>query len=441
MLLKTVLSSVATLLLCAALHSCVPTSQSPFEARRVAATPPTTDELVSSQEGKFGRPVAWDEFSWKIFASISHTFSPCTIKTPKGNLEENDVLWERWADNDTTFSVAAQPFPSTDPNSGGSCPISHRKFQRDELRLLLDNPRKRQANSGGAEKQNPTIPADAIEAVYRNRLAFDILNGFRTRKKLLKAVGDLPKPETGKVTYDSIFDLPSGAIQVKSQWTPLPECGSADIMCQQTNSTFHTTYDTNGRLMGLVGLHVMTKLHPLPKQEGLWIWSTWEWAGDSNFPTRPSGNAGRCDIIGCNDTFGHPTPEQSQQGATHPPQGSQYIPGIVSQNLNDLFTAYQLAPVWKNYRLKGTQTSYDNPAKLGNSQIEGRYIPTSSCVTCHNRASVNNQGNDVIGGRKIRILDKNTAQTGPMKDEYFTDLHPIQIFYRTDSVWSIIHVQ
>jgi hypothetical protein len=57
---------------------------------------------------------------------------------------------------------------------------------------------------------------------------------------------------------------------------------------------------------------------------------------------------------------------------------------------------------WLNYRLKGSQVDFARstgiPTLLGNSVTEGGFVPTASCITCHGRAAVNSQGQNVFGG-------------------------------------------
>ncbi|MCC5666992.1 hypothetical protein LC653_24645 [Nostoc sp. CHAB 5784] len=73
-----------------------------------------------------------------------------------------------------------------------------------------------------------------------------------------------------------------------------------------------------------------------------------------------------------------------------------YEPGSFTKELNTLFSESALADEWKNYRLKGTQINFvdsaGNPTLLGNSVTEEGFVQTSSCITCHARATINIQG-------------------------------------------------
>jgi hypothetical protein len=73
--------------------------------------------------------------------------------------------------------------------------------------------------------------------------------------------------------------------------------------------------------------------------------------------------------------------------------------------------------VWQNYRLRGTQvdfvTSTGRPTLLGNTQIEGTFQASSSCITCHSRASI---GQKPASGQR------------PSRISLFEDIHAIQRF-------------
>ena len=51
----------------------------------------------------------------------------------------------------------------------------------------------------------------------------------------------------------------------------------------------------------------------------------------------------------------------------------------------------KLDPVWAHYRLKGAQIDFTDstgrPTILGNSVTEAGFVATSSCITCHAKAS------------------------------------------------------
>ncbi|MBU1188567.1 MAG: hypothetical protein KKC01_06005 [Gammaproteobacteria bacterium] len=170
----------------------------------------------------------------------------------------------------------------------------------------------------------------------------------------------------------------------------------------------------------------------------------WHW-----YAMEHVGNLGRCDFIGCNDSFGFRVYDQMANGARFggsyiPPQqrlennqaltepnadpnnaifllGQSYDPQRYGEQitpaLDDLFKGLGIAtaavdrdpavitvtdPAWRNYRLKGTQTGFTTshgvPTGTGATITEGGFVNSASCMTCHSQASMDSQGNPGVGG-------------------------------------------
>jgi len=157
-------------------------------------------------------------------------------------------------------------------------------------------------------------------------------------------------------------------------------------------------------------------------------------------------NRGRCDYIGCNDSFGYRVNPVAQAGANFgehyiPPHlqynndktggdnnndalfktGQQYLVAdtgeMITDQLKTLFSKMGIAtskkdrnekeitiddPAWLNYRLKGTQTQFYHasgiPTGMGASITEGGFVNSASCLTCHAQASVDANGNSGMQG-------------------------------------------
>ena len=116
------------------------------------------------------------------------------------------------------------------------------------------------------------------------------------------------------------------------------------------------------RPFGLVGLHIITK--DIPN----WFWTTFEHVDN------PLANIDSLD-------------RYSPPGQGYPPE----VEGTI----------------WRFYRLRGTQvdfvTSVGRPTILGNTQIEGTFQESSSCITCHARASIGRRLDNINaeGGRPL----------------------------------------
>ena len=170
----------------------------------------------------------------------------------------------------------------------------------------------------------------------------------------------------------------------------------------------------------------------------------WHW-----YAMEHVGNLGRCDFIGCNDSFGFRVDDQMANGARFggsyiPPQqrlennqaltepnadpnnaifllGQSYDPQRYGEQitpaLDGLFKGLGIAtaavdrdpavitvtdPAWRNYRLKGTQTGFTTshgvPTGTGATITEGGFVNSASCMTCHSQASMDSQGNPGVGG-------------------------------------------
>src|SRR5262249_60394804 len=95
-----------------------------------------------------------------------------------------------------------------------------------------------------------------------------------------------------------------------------------------------------------------------------------------------------CKGLGCTAKFGS-KPATSNGRTTQ-----------LTKKLQRLMDAANLAPEWKNYRLDGVQTDFDEPMLLGSSIIEaenaGVPLTQSSCISCHAVSSVKDDGTDGI---------------------------------------------
>lgn len=173
--------------------------------------------------------------------------------------------------------------------------------------------------------------------------------------------------------------------------------------------------------------HILVSFHISSKDMPNWFWSTFEHVA----------NQGRCDWIGCNDSFGYvvttlpvldgkaglapaarnftpphemPAIEGFKQSAYV--LGERYL-GVdtISDPLAAIFSAYGIAAAegvndsgrptaadvaWRSYRLKGSQTGFVTPTgrtvRLGNSVTEAGFVNSASCMTCHARAGATEAG-------------------------------------------------
>jgi len=158
------------------------------------------------------------------------------------------------------------------------------------------------------------------------------------------------------------------------QW--VPKLGDLASVRKQ-----YYTATVGGVEYAVVAMHVSSRQNPN------WVWGTFE----------HQMNPGRCDYIGCFDTFGAQTDSVPPNTKAY---NTQYGVCSKTSQLKTLMASAHLSPVWENYCLKSTQVDYTaqdgTPYVLGNSVIEGIVgngtVAASSCISCHAYASFGPDG-------------------------------------------------
>jgi len=277
-----------------------------------------------------------DQVAWELFVRVN---------APAATQGNNNVLFETWASNDDTFTQSPQ-WPATAPSA--------KNLKVPALIALA--PRR--------PGLQPHVLPGGSEEVRRNKAAFD----FIVAQKLFTRAG-LKAAFAARIP----ISFPVDAIEVKANWVP--------VTPGMNTSTFHVN-TANGKQFALVSMHIISKAVPN------WTWATFE----------HKDNAGRCDIIGCRDSFG----AMDKDVKPKTPQGGQYPACIKTVALKKMFSDGKLDAVFDNYCLKGSQTDFTTSTglitRLGNSVTENGFVDTSSCMTCHSRASYNASGNNIYGG-------------------------------------------
>jgi hypothetical protein len=165
---------------------------------------------------------------------------------------------------------------------------------------------------------------------------------------------------------------------VKANWIVIDE---------KDKEKFHWNYSSEGQLLGLVAMHIISK--DLPN----WFWCTFEHVD----------NPGRGDFIGIHDSFGADPAHTPSHTTT---AGGKYPAETRTKALLEFFEVNGFKGEWadqfKNYRLKGSQVDFTDgsgrPLLLGNSVTEGGFVPSASCITCHARATVTMDGTSGFPG-------------------------------------------
>jgi hypothetical protein len=227
-----------------------------------------------------------------------------------------------------------------------------------------------------------------------------------------------------------------------------------------------------------LGIYYMLAMTNASKSLPMWHWYAMEHVA----------NLGRCDYIGCNDSFGYSVNGKAQAGADF---GNTFIPPKIKLNdditqnaspifktatvydpaetgekitaeLQALFKAMGIAtaktdnnpdviskddPAWLNYRLKGTQSSFTTlggvPTGTGATITEGGFVNSASCATCHSQASVNAQGQAGMQGVgatwRPNLFGFNEVEMGsPNPAWFYSNGGPNVNATQIDFVWGIL---
>jgi hypothetical protein len=327
-----------------------------------------------------------DQTAWNVFIDA--------VKPAAGA-----ATFQGWASDTDTFKPGAA-WPSqghTAATSTGLVGAPHALLGRPALR-----PKKAtglQAAAGGQPGiPNPAPPTtepgndnNLIEEVFRNRPAFDfIVNNHLNSRSGLQAA----------FTAGMTVSFPSDSIEIKTNWIPV-----ADIGQYYPGATADQFYVANqgGTQYALIAMHVISKLVPN------WTWATFE----------HQLNPGRCDFVGCNDTYGATTAHVAPMDNQGQNQGQVYAACAKTPALEAALKAAGVAAVFSNYCLKGSQTDFTDDTglavRLGNTVTEYSFVPQASCMTCHGEANITSAGKSTTG---FGFIGGN-GQVGPIDPALF----------------------
>ena len=330
----------------------------------VAPVSPTVVVAVPGRAGAVdGTTQNSDEFLWRQLTVFAAPASPAKPKP---------VLFETWASDEDVFSKTPH-WPSPDEPKKLHSSLLGRTSTPTHATLDVPCSAPAGAAVGGFPTSGTPTPCIA-EEVKRNHPQYDYIvnNNLNTQGGLAVAYA-----KGFKVT------MPTEALSVKADWVPvqtllqwIPQLGSLANV-----EKMYYTIVSGGVEYGLVSLHVSSRQNPN------WVWGTFE----------HQMNPGRCDDLGCFDTFGAMKPVVRPNRKTI---NTQYGACVKTPRLKALMAKANLAPVWENYCLKSTMTNYTapdgTPYALGNSVIEritgNGTVAASSCIGCHVYASFNAKG-------------------------------------------------
>lgn len=307
-----------------------------------------------------------DAFLWQLFTQFAAPVSP---------MRPSRVVFETWASDEDTFSQTPH-WPGVDEPKRLHASLLGRMTDpalpsHGPIDVACAPPGN--AAVGGFPTQGPPTPCIA-EETKRNRPQYDYIvgHGLNTKAGLAAAFAK---------GFQVV--MPASSISVKGDWVPvqtmlqwLPQLGSVGNV-----EKLYYTASSGGVEYALVSLHVSSRQNPN------WVWGTFEHAM----------NPGRCDSMGCWDSFGSTIPVVLPILSA---VNTQYGACPKTPALQAWMKQANLSPVWQNYCLKSSQVDYNaadgTPTVLGNSVIErivgNGTISASSCIGCHVYASFGADG-------------------------------------------------
>jgi hypothetical protein len=333
------------------------------------------------------------------------------------------------------------------------------------------------------------IRQSMAEVVFRNKPFFDFVfrNDLYNTEGITKVFnansGNIYNPPTRQsgapyrlATQSgplSEIIFPADALMIKSDW-PARERAEAMGLREDPLNPFvkmqilTPVLDDNGSIL-LPREHWKVAIHFSSKDIPNWVWTTFEHVN----------NPGRCDYTGCNDSFGYQSPDTVGSGQAHnftrPHQvcdglllpsyviepGAAYPGGQRQPALASIFTGLGIGTgdnptllpkpsdrAWLSYRLKGTQVEFTDstgrPTHLGNNVTEAGFVTTSSCMTCHSRASSNAGGTVPL---PLGVFENGLTETGYLPSSngvpnaawyYKSGQPPTLQALQTDFVWGFL---
>jgi len=342
-----------------------------------------------------------EETAWRIWVAAT-----CPVNADQYPF----VVWENWIEQSQLYPADPKNGLKV-PNSGASMgthplhesPLALAINPALTIQHLLGAPNTN-CNPAGAPPQPNTAPPDnsnplfICEEVRENGATEDYIAGTGFWDRVNQAAA-------AKNGFDIQFPRP--AVEIKADWIQVRTIGNHNFNCDNIGQTGLIHVETvDGDCFALAGMHLISKL--IDK----WIWATFE-------PQNSVTNPFRCQVLGCNDSFGS-KPNKSNGANTQ-----------LTSALKRLMDAAGLAPEWYNYRLDGVQTDFFRPKLLGSSIIEGENVgmnlKQASCITCHAVSSVEKDGTDGI----------NLLAALPTPPTGFPPPLPSKDWIRRDFVWSL----
>jgi hypothetical protein len=332
-----------------------------------------------------------DAYAWRLFVALNW---PADVQNKVADNskklgEHGPVVWETWANARFIITpTGGDPGPWLSLAKGSAnTESSVRSFSEfDELPLQQAL---RAVHGGPQPKVDPDTAGMSINETRLNKDAYEFIRS----NTLFNLAGQKAVAAKGQVSIQ--FPLP--AKEIKAQWREITETQKPRYHWTEI------TRDGKKLIVGLTALHITTK--DLPN----WFWATFEHVDNPSFPGNEPWQIASHDTFAC---------------AGQSSDCNQAPKGIGLEGT-----------VWENYRLRGTQVDFTTArgdiTLLANSQPEEGFQKTSSCITCHARATI------ATDGTRLCIFEPSgNGHVGSPKPEWFS-ANGKPRFTQLDFVWSL----
>lgn len=315
-----------------------------------------------------------DQIAWQ-------QFSTAVAPAPQGR-----IRFETWASDEDTYT-ASPAWPGAgqrDARKSGQGALQRMALGGAHPGADCGPVANAHAGNFPARVLGPDRQPCYVQEVRRNLSAFRYIvrNGLHTTDGLAQAYR---KAQAGWRVA-----LPEDAVAVKAAWVPVDILvawlarNGVHMNARQVRAQYYIS-EAQGVALALVALHISSK--DLPN----WVWATFEHRL----------NPGRCDTIGCNDSFGAAQARVAPHAAG---QNGQYGACAKNPALQRLFESKGLAQVWNNYCLNASEIAFaardGRPLTIGNAFSErvAAAVPPrhSSCIGCHAGAGINRDGSAYV---------------------------------------------
>ncbi len=435
-----------------------------------------------------------DEYAWKLFLAINRQAltgkrgAPDPNKPMIGDYEDNKpVIWETWALSSGGRN-GNHPLPEKNTSEvfkdRGQTPEPWDQLSREDksfetypskqmqgvgqfvnANLTAAEVKSNGASTIAAELKNNAVSTKDIQAAGERKLVQRMMiepsareeeqgigEEVRMNRPLFENVvaHNLYNIEGLEEVYRRIrdsqgsanpekFEMPAASQEIKARWARIREEDKPRYHWRQIKGS-------NGQpeIWGLTALHVITK------DLKDWFWSDFEHIDYLALPVQSVDPGFGADLV---DTAEVESRDSTTRGCC-PAHAARDCQGKIIQGLR----AETAGTKWANYRLRGTQTTFcaegdackDQPTVLANTQLERGFQQTSSCITCHSRASIGERANpdqDFIPNRlkvflKVQSLEPSgfllIGAIGEKQESWFLDNETKKLKYaQTDYVWTL----